>query len=500
MPHLQVQDSNLSFGKAGVGSLQSHQSSSSLFADLASFLASQLQPLHDEMRCISDKVASLKRPRSPSPSVQHSRSASSSSMGQSAPSFQPVPLSTDPTLPRASVVPKHPAALNPPLAHKPEEEFDPLSITYYLPANASLHGAGCPGKANVAFQRNMYLDLTLISISPPAVRASELLQIEIYGKLWSACSLTPLPESRAALQIEAAVGFFDHYPFSQANWSLSPKPPCLSSTTAFPIVVNTIIPNLLSWLGNNPSALKRDYLNNLPVDSKIKSALSSKKQPTVNYQFCKLENPADPLLSYLLAPVPFSPGDLVDIPRAASTFCSPKIDTLAKFIWFKHSCLNILSQLILQDALSTTLASWADIESSLLSRIMEAGGLCGHLVHSLLGLLHEKLKTTLLLHIQLRQEALQGQISSSVCLQLLNCAPLIDNHIFPKQATLSLLDTFKDLVVSVDTKRPVVPEQPRKPQPPLPAHSTSKVCQTYSNPRGRQDPHKTREYPKSYQR
>ena len=219
----------------------------------------------------------------------------------------------------------------------------------------------------------MYLDLTLVSISPPAVRASALLQVEIYGKLWAACSLTPLPESRAALQIEAAVGLFNHQPFSEDKWSLSTKPLCLSSSAAFPIVVNTIIPNLMTWLGNNPSALKRDHLDKLPLDSKIKNALSAKKQPAMHYQFCRLENPADPLLSYLLAPVPFSPGDLVDIPRAASTFCSPNIDTLAKFVWYKHSCLNILSQLVLQDALSTTLTSWADMKLPITPRILEAG-------------------------------------------------------------------------------------------------------------------------------
>ena len=479
-PHLQVQDSNLSFDEAEGGSLQSRQSSSSLFADLASFLANQLQPLRNEMRRISDELTSLKRPRSPSPAAQRSRSASSSpsSLERSASSFQPVPLSTNPSPPRASIVSEHPATLIPHLAHKPKEQVDPLSITYYLPASASLHCAGCPGKANVTFHGKMYYDLTLVSISPPAVRASELLQVEVYGKLWSACSLTPLSESHS--QIEAAVGLFDHHPFSEDNWSLSPKPPCLSSTAAFPIVVNTIIPNLMAWLGNNPSALKRDYLDNLPVATKIKSALYSKKQPAVHYQFCKLENPTDPLLSYLLAPVPFSPGDLADIPQATSTFCFPTIDTLTKFIWLKHSCLNILSQLILQDALSTTLASWTDMESSFPSRILEAGGLCGHLVHSLLGLLHEKLKTTLLLHIQLRHEALRGQTNSSVYLQLLNCAPLIDDHIFPKQATLSLLDTFKNLVVSVDTKLPVAPQQPRTPPPPMPAPSTSKRRLVYS--------------------
>ena len=270
--------------------------------------------------------------------------------------------------------------------------------------------------------------------------------MEIYGKLWAACSLTPLPESRAALQIESAVGLFNHQPFSEDKWSLSTKPLCLSSA-AFPIVVNTIIPYLMTWLGNNLSALKRDHLDKLPLDSKIKNTLSAKKQPAIHYKFCRLENPADPLLSYLLAPVPFSPGDLVDIPRAASTFCSPNIDTLAKFVWYKHCCLNILSQLVLQDALSTTLTSWADMKLPITPRILEAGGLCGHLVHSLLASLQEKLRITLLLHIQLRQEALRGQTSSSVYLQLLNCVPLLDVHIFPKEATLlSLLDTFKDLV------------------------------------------------------
>ena len=249
-PNLPLLDSNLGFDEADVGSLQSRPSSSSLFADLASYLDKRLLPLHNEMRCLSNKVASLKRPRSPSPPAQCSRSASSSpsSLGRPSSPFQPGPSSSSSLL-RTSVVSEHPA-------HQPEEQVDPLSITYYLPANASLHGAGCPGKANVSFQKDMYLDLTLVSISPPAVRASELLQVEIYGKLWAACSLTPLPESRAALQIEAAVGLFNHQPFSEDKWSLSTKPLCLSSSAAFPIVVNTIIPNLMTWLGNNPSALK----------------------------------------------------------------------------------------------------------------------------------------------------------------------------------------------------------------------------------------------------
>ena len=169
----------------------------------------------------------------------------------------------------------------------------------------------------------------------------------------------------------------------------------------------------MTWLGNNPSALKRDHLDKLPLETKIKNTLSAKKQPAVHYHFCRLENPADPLLSYLLAPVPFSPGDLVDIHRVASTFCSPKIDTLAKFVWYKHSCLNIQSQLVLQDALSTTLTSWADMKLPITPRILEADVLCGHFVHSLLASL-QKLRNTLLLHIQLRQEALQGQTGSSV--------------------------------------------------------------------------------------
>ena len=138
------------------------------------------------MRCLSNKVASLKRPRSPSPPAQCSRSASSSpsSLGRPSSPFQPGPSSSSSLL-RTSVVSEHPA-------HQPEEQVDPLSITYYLPANAFLHGAGCPGIANVYFQKDMFLYLTLVSISPPAVRASELLQVEIYGKLWAACSLTPL--------------------------------------------------------------------------------------------------------------------------------------------------------------------------------------------------------------------------------------------------------------------------------------------------------------------
>ena len=247
---LPLQYSTLGFDEADVGSLQSRPSSSSLFADLASYLDKRLLPLHNEMRCLSNKVASFKRPRSPSPPVQCSRSASSSpsSLGRPTSHSQPIPSSNSSLL-RASIVREHPA-------HQPEEQVDPLSITYYLPTSASLHGAGCSGKANLTFQRNMYLDLTHVSIFPPAVRASELLQVEIYGRLWSPCSITQLPESRAALQIEAAVGLLDHQPFSEDKWSLSTKPLCFSSSAAFPFVVNTIIPKFMTWLGNNPSALK----------------------------------------------------------------------------------------------------------------------------------------------------------------------------------------------------------------------------------------------------
>ena len=120
--------------------------------------------------------------------------------------------------------------------------MDPLSITNYLTTSASLHGAGCPGKANVTFQSDMNLDLTLVSISPPAVTASELLQVEIYGKLWAACSLTPLPESRPALQIEAAVGLFNHQPFSEDKWSLSTKPLCLLLLLPFPLWSTRLFP------------------------------------------------------------------------------------------------------------------------------------------------------------------------------------------------------------------------------------------------------------------
>ena len=63
-PNLPLLDSNLGFDEADVGSLQSRPSSSSLFADLASYLDKRLLPLHNEMRCLSNKVASLKRPRS----------------------------------------------------------------------------------------------------------------------------------------------------------------------------------------------------------------------------------------------------------------------------------------------------------------------------------------------------------------------------------------------------------------------------------------------------
>ena len=249
-PELPLQNSTLGFDEADIGSLQSRPSSSSLFADLASYLDKRLLPLFNGMRCLSNKVASLKRPRSPSLPIQCSRSASSSptSLWRPTSHSQPIPSSNSSLL-RVSIVQEHPA-------HQPEKQVDPLSITYYLPTSASLHGAGCSGKANVTFQRNMYLDLTLVSISPPAVRASELLHVENYGRLWSPCFLTQLPESRAALQIEAAVGLFDHQPFSEVKWSLSTKPLCLYSSAAFPIVVNKIIPKLMMWLGNNPSALK----------------------------------------------------------------------------------------------------------------------------------------------------------------------------------------------------------------------------------------------------
>ena len=144
-PNLPLLDSNLGFDEADVGSLQSRPSSSSLFADLASYLDKRLLPLHNEMRCLSNKVALLKWPRSPSP--PRSASSSPSSLGRPSSPFQPGPSSSSSLL-RTSVVSEHPA-------HQPEEQVDPLSITYYYPANASLHGAGCPGKANVSFQKDI---------------------------------------------------------------------------------------------------------------------------------------------------------------------------------------------------------------------------------------------------------------------------------------------------------------------------------------------------------
>ena len=120
---LPLQNSTLGFDEADVGSLQSRPSSSSLFADLASYLYKRLLSLHNEMRCLLNKVASLKRPRSPSPTVQCSRSESSSpsSLGRPTSHSQPIPSSNSSLL-RASIVREHPA-------HQPEEQVDPLSIT-----------------------------------------------------------------------------------------------------------------------------------------------------------------------------------------------------------------------------------------------------------------------------------------------------------------------------------------------------------------------------------
>ena len=58
-PELPLQYSTLGFDEPDVGSLQSRPSSSSLFADLASYLDKRLLPLHNEMRCLSNKVARL---------------------------------------------------------------------------------------------------------------------------------------------------------------------------------------------------------------------------------------------------------------------------------------------------------------------------------------------------------------------------------------------------------------------------------------------------------
>ena len=148
-----------------------------------------------------------------------------------------------------SVVREHPA-------HQPEEQVDPLSITYCLPTSASLHGAGCPGKANLTFQRNMYLDLTHVSIFPPAVRASELLQVEIFGRQLVTLLYNPAPRITCCA----------------TNWGGSGSlwPPTLlwrqvvPLNKAFVLFFFCCLPlcgqhdysQFMTWLGKNPSALK----------------------------------------------------------------------------------------------------------------------------------------------------------------------------------------------------------------------------------------------------
>ena len=59
--------------------------------------------------------------------------------------------------------------------------------------------------------------------------------------------------------------------------------------------------------------------------------------------------------------------------------------------------------------------------------------------------LRHLLKTTLFLHVKLRQEALQKQKSSSFRTCLMDVEPIIGSRLFPQEATARLLDTFRDV-------------------------------------------------------
>ena len=421
---------------------------------------------HRSRSCSHHKERSSRRNRSPSEaSSLSSRSASSVSacFSPCAPSSlhsspHPGPLgmnypqSTD-SQPIAKVAPLG-QTLTPQIHTPREASRDPLDKLYYLPVGARCHPGSAPELVTIEWGCHKYYDFFLHSDFPMAIKPTGLSQLKYYRDFLESCTQTPPVETEvsASALFLASQPLFQSPLFEEQGITLSIQPPMLISTGPFAYIRDDLLPLITKWLKPAPSELKFDFLAHLPIDSKIKSSLAEKRNPSFPPLPWQISCDSDPLLAFLHTPLPLKTTDMVKGEEEVILFVEPHLDTLTRYADFRHQCLVELTNFLILDCVSTA-AKKISRDTTVGPMRPVLGGLSGALgalrLAAQLRLKH-LLKTTLFLHLKLRQEALQMQRSSSFRTFLMDAEPIIDSRLLPQEATAIILDTFRDEAINTE--------------------------------------------------
>ena len=337
-------------------------------------------------------------------------------------------------------------------------EKDPLKIIFYLPKGASLHPEPAPKTTVfVEWGQQHYYHLSYVTLQPPAISLTDPRQVEFYSDLLMACSRSRPEEidSSGTVLLRNSVSLFDLNALKERGFSLSIKPPRLIADLPFSLISDRINPLITKWLKPCPCEVNRDQIAKLPFNHKIKQAVLNNKLPAPLTAMLQLDNATDPLLTFLKAPLPTTAEKVAHVILGATIFSDPSVETLTKYFEQKQLCLRFLTQVM--SAETSIIACKELVESTppsdLQTKLMSLAQWMTHARLSIEGQLKESLRLTILLHLQLRHEALAKQKSDTLYRNLMNAEPLICDQLFPQTNTAYLLDNFKDLVVTVDNQR-----------------------------------------------
>ena len=347
----------------------------------------------------------------------------------------------------------------------PEEDF--RKVVYFLPQGAFLHPSPTDDTTTVEWGERRFYGFSLASVNPPAFSLRQPNQLRLYEAFLAECPLQPPtvtdPANRALLRLSE--GLFRTEAVQNIGLSLGTKPNQISSHLPFAYIQNKVLPLFSEWLHPSPEAAfnnKKEQLKKIAPSQVTLQAITAKRSPTFPPPLIHLTNHADPLISFLQAPLPLSAAACSPLRKAAQLFSDPTPYSLAMYADYKHRALDLLSQILAAEAqlagLNSLIEEGPTTEHK--NKLRSVSAWSTFIRSSLEAKLKDTLRTLSLLHLQLRHEALDKQSSASVYSQLMNVEPFISIHLFHQDNTSQVLDAFKECLVFKEGAR-----RDRKPKP-----------------------------------